>query len=351
MSDTPGTVDLRSDTVTRPSQAMREFMMNAPVGDDVYGDDPTVRELESFAADLLGKEAALFTVSGTMSNQIAISLWTQPGDEVLMHAMAHPSHHEAGGCAANSGVNCVPLPGEHGLIDPNSLEYFVREDDHYLARTSLLTLENTHNMAGGRVVPLHLMKSLYAKAKQLKLRVHLDGARLFNAVVQSGATASEICRGADTVSFCLSKGLGAPIGSILGGDKNTIREARRVRTRLGGAWRQAGIMAAGALFALRNNVERLGDDHRRTGQLRKLLEETGAYRATHEAQTNILYVEPTHAKIPGGLELEKLLRTHGILVNATGPRSIRFVTHLDVDDEGITKAAQAMEHVAAVHLS
>jgi threonine aldolase len=326
-------------------------MMNAPVGDDVYGDDPSVRELEAYAADLLGKEAALFVVSGTMSNQIAIALWTRPGDEVLMHAMAHPSHHEAGGCAANSGVNCVPLPGENGLIDPNSLEYFVREDDHYLARTSLLTLENTHNMAGGRVVPLPLMQGLYAKAKQFNLRVHLDGARLFNAVVRSGASAADICRGADTVSFCLSKGLGAPIGSILGGDRGTIREARRVRTRLGGAWRQAGLLAAGATFALKNNIARLAEDHDRTARLQKVLEDSGAYEATHEVQTNILYVEPTHPKIPGGLELEKLLKTHGVLVNATGPRSIRFVLHLDVDDAGITRAAQAMEHIAAIHLS
>jgi len=351
MANTAETIDLRSDTVTQPNQAMREYMMAAEVGDDVYGDDPTVQELESYVADLLGKEAALFNVSGTMSNQIAIALWTRPGDEILMHAMAHPSHHEAGGCAANSGVNIIPLPGEDGLIDPNCLDYFVREDDHYMARTSLLTLENTHNLAGGRVVPLALMNSLCAKARQHNLRVHLDGARLFNAVVKSGNSAADICRGVDTVSFCLSKGLGAPIGSMLGGSKEAIREARRVRTRLGGAWRQAGLMAAGALYALRNNVERLSEDHRRATMLRELLEGTDAYRATHEVETNILYVEPTHPKIPGGIELENLLKTHGVLVNATGPRSIRFVTHLDVHDEGIHRAVQALEHIASIHLT
>jgi threonine aldolase len=351
MSNPNDIVDLRSDTVTKPCAEMREVMMKAPVGDDVYGADPTVNELEAYVADLFGKEAALYNVSGTMSNQIAISLFTRPGDEVLMHAMAHPSHHEAGGCAANSGVNCVPLPGENGLIDPNTLHQFVREDDHYMSRTSLLTLENTHNMAGGRVVPLQLMNSLCSTAKKLKLKVHLDGARLFNASVKSGNSVAEICAGVDSASFCLSKGLGAPIGSMLVGERDFIREARRVRTRLGGAWRQAGLMAAGGLFALRNNVNRLAEDHRRALMIRDLLEGTSAYKATHEVETNILYMEPTHPQIPGGIELENLLKTHGVLVNATGPRSIRFVTHLDVNDEDIRKMAQVMEHIAAIHLS
>ena len=325
-------VDLRSDTVTRPTPAMRRAMAEAWVGDDVYGDDPTVNALEALAAERLGKEAALFVASGTMANQIAIGLWTRTGDEVVLHADAHPAHHEAGGPAGNWGVNLVGVAGEGGRMPTEGVRAAIRSDEWYLARTGLLMLENTHNVAGGRILPLDACAELAACAREHGLRVHLDGARLFNASVASGIRAAEYAAHANTVSFCLSKGLGAPVGSLLCGPADAILRARRLRSRLGGAWRQAGVLAAAGIFALEQNVERLAEDHRRAKALAKGATALGRWTVCHPVETNIVYLDTADDVAPGGPALGRALEEAGVLVNHTGPSQIRFVTHLGITD-------------------
>ncbi|MBR58618.1 MAG: threonine aldolase [Myxococcales bacterium] len=326
---------------------MRQRMAEAEVGDDVYGDDPTIAQLEKYTAELLGKEAALFVVSGTMANQIAIILATRPGDEVIVHKYAHPAHHEAGAVGANAGVNLVFVSGEGGCIDIDEMEGFVRPDAHYLAQTSMLMVENTQNMAGGRVVPVDHMQKLYERAKAHELTVHLDGARIFNASVASGTPVQDFAACADTVSFCLSKGLGAPIGSMLCGSKETIRKARRTRTRLGGAWRQAGMLAAAGLYALETNIGGLAADHRRARVLSEAIEEFGVFSIPHPVDTNIIFMDTVQEGVLGGRELEAALKREGILANAVSPRGVRFVTHLGITDEDIEHTINALGRIIA----
>ncbi|MDQ3862936.1 MAG: aminotransferase class I/II-fold pyridoxal phosphate-dependent enzyme, partial [Actinomycetota bacterium] len=254
-------IDLRSDTVTRPTEGMRRAMLEAPVGDDVFGEDPTVNRLEEYVADLLGKEAALYAPSGTMTNQIGVHTSTNPGEEVLLHEGSHIFVYEAGAPAMLSGVQLRTLPGERGVLDPETIRAAVRPEDVHFPRSRLLCLENTHNAAGGTIFPLEDFAAASATAKELGLKVHLDGARLFNAQVATGVAASEWCARADTVSVCSSKGLGAPVGSLLAGDAKTIMEARRARKAFGGGMRQAGIIAAASLYAFENHVDRLAEDH------------------------------------------------------------------------------------------
>ncbi|MDN5698502.1 MAG: aminotransferase class I/II-fold pyridoxal phosphate-dependent enzyme, partial [Rubrobacter sp.] len=268
-------IDLRSDTVTRPTEDMRRAMAEAEVGDDVFGEDPTVERLERYVAELLGKEAAIYAPSGTMTNQIGLMVNTARADEALLHEHSHIFDYEGGAPALLSGVQTRQLPGEGGVISAETLRASVRPANVHFARPSLLCLENTHNVAGGRVYPLADFAEAASEARALGLRVHLDGARLFNAEVATGTPASEWAAHADTVSVCSSKGLGAPVGSLLAGDADTIHEARRARKALGGGMRQAGVIAAASLYAFERNVERLQEDHARARRLAEGLTQAG----------------------------------------------------------------------------
>ncbi|MCB9797632.1 MAG: low-specificity L-threonine aldolase [Alphaproteobacteria bacterium] len=324
-------VDLRSDTVTRPDTGMLTAMMRAEVGDDVLGDDPTVKQLEAVAAQLTGKEAALFTPSGTMANQIAIRGWTQPGDELLMYDGGHPYNYEAGAAATISGVQVRPLPAARGLLDPEVVWAHVRPPNDHFAPATLLMVENTSNRGGGSVYPLDTLAALYEGARTRGLAVHLDGARVFNAAAALGVPLKQITAHCDSVCFCLSKGLGAPVGSVLAGSAAWIARARRIRKMLGGGMRQSGYLAAAGLYALEHNPPRLVDDHRRARRLYEGLVEMG-FSAT-EPETNMVYVT-----VPRAAEAEAALAARGVACIAVGPELIRLVTHLDVDDAGISSA-------------
>ncbi|HET7270415.1 MAG TPA: low-specificity L-threonine aldolase, partial [Rubrobacter sp.] len=303
-------IDLRSDTVTRPTEGMRRAMTEAPVGDDVFGEDPTVKRLEEYVADLLGKEAALYAPSGTMTNQIGVHVNTNRGEEVLLHEGSHIFVYEAGAPAMLSSVQVRTLPGENGVLDPDTVRAAVRADDVHFPRSRLVCLENTHNTAGGKVFPLEDFAAVAATAKELGLKVHLDGARLFNAQAATGIQAREWCAHADTVSVCSSKGLGAPVGSLLAGEEDTISEARRARKAFGGGMRQAGIIAAASLYAFEHNIERLAEDHERARKLAAGLREAG-YDA-REPETNLVLVAVERpAEFLGALAREGVLATPG----------------------------------------
>src|SRR5438876_1733963 len=254
-------IDLRSDTVTRPTPGMRAAIQAAEVGDDVFGEDPTVNRLQERVAALLGKEAALYVPSGTMSNQIAIKTQTVPGDELLCEATCHVYNYEAGGPAVLSGVMCRTIDGDCGLVDVSQLADKIRPVNEHLVRTRLVCLENTHNRGGGRIYPLEKIRAISSWAHRHGLLVHLDGARLWNAVVATGIPAAEWAKHCDSVSVCFSKGLGAPIGSALVGTRELVAKARHIRKLFGGGMRQAGVAAAGALYALEHHIERLAEDH------------------------------------------------------------------------------------------
>jgi threonine aldolase len=338
-------VDLRSDTVTRPTPAMRHAIAAAVVGDDVYGDDPTVQELERRVASLAGMEAAVYVPSGAMGNQLAVHSHTQRGEEVLLEAQSHIYINEQGGLGALSGCLAHPLPGEGGAIEPAAVAAAVRDpsDDH-VARVSLLCLENTHNRHGGAILPLAKLQALAGAAHAHGLKVHLDGARLWNASVATGVPIRDWAACVDSLMMCFSKGLGAPIGSILIGPADFIRRARRTRKQWGGGMRQVGILAAACLHALDHHVDRLADDHRRA---RRLAAGLRAVPGVHvaEPETNIVMVELRHA----ALECDALLRGLAALdvwMGPSGPRRIRALTHLDVDEAGIERAIAAFQAVA-----
>jgi threonine aldolase len=315
-------------------------MLEAPVGDDVFGDDPTVNRLEEYVAALLGKEAALYCPSGTMTNQIGVYVATGRGDEVLMHEDAHIFNYEAGAPALLSGVQVRPVPGEGGVVAPETLRATVRPENVHFPRPKLLCLENTHNVAGGRIFPLKEFAAVAIEARQLGLKVHLDGARLFNAQAATGIPAREWCEHADTVSVCSSKGLGAPVGSLLAGDQETIREARRARKAFGGGMRQAGVIAAASLYAFEHHVERLAEDHERAKRLATGLVEAG-YRV-ELPETNILLVN-----IEDAGELLRALAGAGVLATPHGANTIRLCIHLDVGDDGIVAVVKAAAALAA----
>lgn len=337
-------VDLRSDTVTRPSPGMREAMANAVVGDDVLGDDPTVQELEARSASLLGKEAALFVPSGTMSNTVAITVHTRPGDEVLMDADAHSMLYEAGAPAAIAGVLVRQFHSSCGVPNVDEVARSIHHESLHTPRTALVVLENTHNVAGGAVIPLEVHERLYGICSSEGVRVHLDGARLFNAEAASGVCASRYAACADTVTFCLSKGLGCPVGSVLCGDRITIDRARRVRKMLGGGMRQSGVLAAAGLYALDHNRRRLADDHRRARRLAETLSELpNAEVDLASVQTNMVYFSTS---APADRWVTALAQ-RGVLCLALGVHRIRLVTHLDVDDEDVERAVRALKDVSA----
>ncbi len=332
-------IDLRSDTVTVPSQDMRRAMAAAPVGDDVYREDPTVERLQETVAGLLGKEAALFVPSGTMSNQLCLRTLTRPGDEVIAHEDSHILHYEGGAAAALSGLQIRPLAGEAGVLSPEAVEAAIRPVSEHFARTGAVELENTHNACGGTVWPLEAMREVAVLARSYGLGVHLDGARLWNAHVAAGVSLAAYAATADSVSVCFSKGLGAPVGSALVGSREFVEEARHNRKRYGGAMRQAGIIAAGALHALENNVDRLVDDHQNASLLAGFLGEVPGLRITHPVQTNILIVDVSCLQV-GATAVVVALKEQGVLCGAAGAERVRFVTHLDVGTEAVREAGE-----------
>jgi threonine aldolase len=333
-------VDLRSDTVTRPTPAMRRAIAEAEVGDDVFGDDPTVIALEQRVAALTGKEAALYVPSGTMGNQLAVMAQTAPGEEVLLETESHIFIYEQGGVGANSGALAHVLEGTRGAIDPADVTAAARDasDDHD-ARLALLCMENTHNRAGGAIVPLDMMRRAADAAHALGARVHLDGARLWNASVASGIPLREWATPVDTLMMCFSKGLGAPVGSILTGDAVTIRRARRLRKRMGGSMRQVGILAAACLHALDHHIERMADDHARARVLADGLGRIAGVRVV-QPDTNIVYFD-LDERLGDPARVIEALDARGVRISQYGPRRLRAITHLDVDDVGIQHALEA----------
>jgi len=317
---------------------MRRAMLEAPVGDDVFGEDPTVNRLEEYVADLLGKQAALYAPSGTMTNQIGVHVSTSPGDEVLLHEGSHIFVYEAGAPAMLSGVQLRTLSGEAGVLDPATVRAAVRPEDVHFPRSRLLCLENTHNTAGGKVFPLEDFAAVAATAKELGLEVHLDGARLFNAQAATGIPASEWCAHANTVSVCSSKGLGAPVGSLLAGDEETIREARRARKAFGGGMRQAGIIAAASLYAFENNIDRLAEDHARARNLALGLSEAGY--EVQEPETNLVLVA-----VDDPPDFLQALAREGVLATPGKPGYVRLCAHLDVGDTEIETAIRAAARI------
>jgi threonine aldolase len=334
--------DFRSDTITRPTDAMRAAMAAAAVGDDVWGEDPTVIELQDRLAAILGKEAALFVPSGTMSNLIGIRLHCRAGEAMICEAESHVYYYEQGGYAQLNGVIARPLQGIHGVLQLRQVESLPEHDDPHFPRTRLLCLENTHNRGGGRIQPYADMETLCGWARQKGLRTHLDGARLWNAAVATGIPPAQWSRHFDTVSVCFSKGLGAPVGSALTGPRDVIREARRHRKVFGGGMRQVGILAAAAMYALDHHIERLADDHANARKLADGLRAIPGVRLDPETvDTNLVYFHLEPGRLTA-TELVERLRVRGILVLDTGPRSIRAVTHLDVTAADVQQAIDAV---------
>jgi len=332
-------IDLRSDTVTRPTPAMRRAMAEAEVGDDVYGEDPTVRALEARVAERLGLEAALFVPSGTQGNQIAIGVHTRPGEEVILEEGSHPFHYENGAMGALWGVQPRTVVGQRGLLTPAQILAAFRGQDDHLPRSRLVILENTHNRGGGTVWKPEAFAAAVAAARSAGLSVHLDGARLFNAEVAAGVPVSTWARLTDSTTVCFSKGLGAPVGSVLAGSKPFVAEARRLRKRLGGGMRQAGILAAACLHALDHHVSRLAEDHENARILaRRLGEVPGVVVELDRLATNMVYAEVPVDAPP----LVARLRAAGLLVNPVGPHALRLVCHLDVDRVGCERAADIL---------
>lgn len=334
-------IDLRSDTVTRPGPDMLKAMLQAPVGDDVFGEDPSVNELQEYAAALFGMEAALFCPSGTMTNQIAIKVHTRPGDELICDAYSHILHYEGAGIAANSLVQPKVLQGDQGRLNADQISAAINPEFDWLARTSLVSLENTVNRAGGSYYNLSEIKKIQAVCRNRKLSLHLDGARIFNALAETGESPAEYGKSFDSISVCLSKGLGAPVGSLLLGSRDFIKEARRIRKRMGGGMRQAGFLAAAGLFALRNNVPKLKEDNHRAKQLYRELHTKTWIGHIFSADTNIVLFELDQRL--KGEEFSRLMKEKGILVSSFSGQTIRLVTHLDVDDGGIQRTMEAMK--------
>jgi threonine aldolase len=326
-------IDFRSDTVTKPSTEMLETMFHAPVGDDVYGEDPTINELQEFAAQLFGKEAALFCSSGTQTNQIAINIHVKPGGEVICHEESHIYKYEGGGIAKNSGASVRLLQGNRGRLTASEIEKWIMPDDIHFPVTQLISLEDTANRGGGAVYDFSDIQAISKLAKEKGIPLHLDGARMFNALAVNGIEIKEYASQFDSISICLSKGLGAPVGSLLVGTKEFIHQARRVRKVMGGGMRQAGFLAAAGLYALKNNVTRLAEDHSKAKQLEEACLNCTWIEATLAVETNILVVL-LKEETKRDFYIQKLAEV-GVKVSAFGSGMIRFVTHLDLSQEQI----------------
>lgn len=339
-------VDLRSDTVTRPTPAMRKAMAQAEVGDDVFDDDPTVHQLQQLAAQITGKEAALFMPSGTMSNTVAICMHTQPGDEILLDTEAHSMLYEVGAPARLAHVLTRTFPSKEGVPCFEEIERSLHVASLHSPRTALLVLENTHNRAGGYPIPIEVHQRLYALCQAHHVRIHIDGARIFNASIATNTPVAQFAACADSLTFCLSKGLGCPIGSVLCGSYEFIQQAKRVRKMLGGGMRQVGILAAAGIYALQHHIKRLAEDHRRARLLaQNIAGAPGILVENPNPPTNLVYFQ---TQAPADAFVERLKTDHHVLCHATGPHRIRLVTHLDVDDDDIDHASQAICTVSKV---
>ncbi len=340
-----GRVDLRSDTVTQPTAAMREAMMNAPVGDDVLGDDQTVIQLQDMLAEMLGKEAALFVPSGTMSNAIAIRAHTVPGDEIITETVSHIYVYEGGGYAALSGCSVALVPGNSGIMEPKDVEKAIRKQEgslgHYPNGT-LVCVENTANRGGGTCYPQDTLDEIAKIAHQNGCAAHIDGARLFNASIATGISPSRMVKEYDSISICLSKGLGTPVGSVLVGSSEFISKAHRWRKMFGGGMRQAGVLAACGIYALENHVERLQEDHQRAKHLAKVVNSIDGFNVDLDSvETNMVYIEGDI----GAKHILENLAKHGIDVLEVGPTAVRAVVHLHITDEDIERTIQAFQSI------
>jgi len=341
-------IDLRSDTVTKPTPAMRRAMAEAEVGDDVYGEDPTVNRLQERAAEIFEKEAALFVPSGTMGNQICVKVHTRPGTEVVLEERSHLFNYEMGAAAALSGALLRPVRGEDGLLSWDLVSGAIHHQaPYYVTPTSLVALENTHNMAGGAVLPLAASREICDRAHALGLPVHLDGARIFNAAVALRTPVAEIARPFDSVMFCLSKGLGAPVGSLILGTREFIKEATNWRKRLGGGMRQVGVLAAAGLIALEESPKILPEDHANARRLAEGLAELRGVKIDPEkVQTNIVIFDIAETGLMTA-EFTAALKAGGVLANGINAREMRMVTHCDVRREGVEKALQVARAIVA----
>jgi threonine aldolase len=339
-------IDLRSDTVTKPSPEMRLAMANAEVGDDVIGYDPTVEKLQAFTAELLGKEAAIYMPSGSMTNQIAVRIHCKPGDEFICEAGCHIYNYEQAAFAQLSGVATRTVPGDYGVLHVDQVRGLIRPENDHMVRTRLVCLENTHNRGAGRVQPYENVVAICDWAHSHGLRTHLDGARLFNAVAATGIPAKEWAQHFDTVSVCFSKGLGAPVGSALAGPKEMMKEARRHRKLFGGGMRQAGIIAAGALYALEHNRQRLVEDHANAQRLAQSIRETEGLSLTPEQVDTNIVIFHVDSTLGTAAQLVGLLAEQGVQMMAVGPQQIRAVTHLDVSAEQVSRAGELIREVA-----
>lgn len=336
-------IDLRSDTITKPTAQMRQAMAEADVGDDVYGEDPSVNRLQELAQELTGKEDALFVASGTMGNQLAVLTHTSPGTEVILEADSHIYYYEAAAASAFAGVQPRPLVGIRGALEAELVEGAIRGPDIHLPPTSLICLENTHNRAGGAVISFDQMKAVYQVTQKHNLPLHLDGARIFNAAVATGVPVKEYTALTTSVQFCLSKGLGAPVGSILAGSKDFITEARRWRKRLGGGMRQAGVIAAAGIVALKTMVERLAEDHENAHLLAAgLAEIKGLQFNFNEVETNIIVARPT---LVSAEYLVSELEKRNILASVFEPDQVRFVTSFAVGSKDMADTIQAVREI------
>ena len=336
-------IDLRSDTVTKPSKAMLEAMMNAEVGDDVFNEDPTVIKLEERLAKMFSKEAGLFCPSGTMTNQIAINVHTRPGDEVLCDVNSHIYNYEGGGISRNSGVQARLLQGDRGRINAQQIADNINGDFDWLTRTSLVSLENTVNKAGGSYYTNSMVEPITKLCKEKDLKLHLDGARIFNALAVTKESTEQSGKLVDSLSVCLSKGLGTPAGSVLLGSKSFIKEARRVRKSFGGGMRQIGLLAAAGLYALDNNVERLKEDHARAKKIEQMLRSLPYIESVMPVDTNILIFNLTD-KITCA-DFEKKLLASNIKVVAFGKNTIRMVTHLDFTEDMLNGVEKCLKSI------
>jgi len=337
-------IDLRSDTVTKPSPEMRKAMYEAEVGDDVYKEDPTVNELEEYVADLFGKESALFVTSGVMGNQICLNVLTQPRDEVICERSAHIFQYESGTPAANSGIQLNLIEGDKGVFTPEQVEPLIRpESAYYMPRTRVVEIENTHNVAGGTIQPLDNIKAMQKLTDKHGLFMHLDCARLWNASVATGIPVSEYASYFDSISVCLSKGLGAPIGSVIIGTKGFIDEAFRVRKAWGGGMRQVGIIAAGGLYAVKNNIERLADDHENAKILAQHLAELPNVEVDMTSvETNMVMFKSKNKSVE---QVISECKEDGLLLGPGGVGVLRLVTHMDVNSKDVENAKEIFSKI------
>ena len=335
-------INMFSDTVTLPTPAMREAICNAEVGDDMSGEDPTVNRLEAMVAELLNKDAAVYACAGTQSNQMGVRTHCVPGDELLIEETGHIANFEGGAPAAISGITCRTIRGTNGMLRVDDLIGKVRVDNQHLCVTKLVCLENTTNSGGGRVYPFEQIRSVCDWAHENGLKTHLDGARLFNAVVASGRSVADICAGFDTVSICFSKGLGCPMGSILVGSSEQIQKARRIRKLLGGAMRQAGMLAASAIYALENNIERLAEDHA-NAQLfaEQIAQIEGISLDVASVESNLVFFNVA-GEAGDAVQLSAALKERGVRIGAMGPQTLRACTHLSVSREEVLTAASTI---------